>query len=224
MFYNYKTMSNSYSPLISKIYKSRSIILDIMKKRGYGVEDYEGFSVSEVHAMHNNGQLDMFLKNETSSKKIYIKYHLETRLSDKHVYEYLEDLFEMGFENHENQLEILKNTDEFIIVSKDKINASIQNLVDKLFTTDAKYINVYNIHDYLFNILDHDMVPTHRILNTEEKNAIIKRYNITNDNEFPEISRFDPVAKVIGIRPGELCEITRSSPMAVKTLYYRRCY
>lgn len=221
MFYNYKTMSNSYSPLISKIYKSRSIILDIMKKRGYNVEDYEGFSVSEVHSMYNNAQLDMFLESDTLSKKIYIKYHLETRLSDKHVYEYLEDLFG---EEDEDEEKTLKNRDEFIIVSKDKINASTQNLVDKLFTTDKKYINVYNIHDYLFNILDHEMVPKHRILNAEEKNAIIKRYNIINDNEFPEISRFDPVAKVIGIRPGELCEITRSSPMAVKTLYYRLCY
>ena len=215
MFYNYKTMSNSYSPLISKIYKSRSIVLNIMKERGYNIEDYEGFSVSEIHSMYNNAQLDMFLKSEFG-RKIYIKYHLETRLSDKHVYEYLEDLFEMGFESHENNLETLKNTDEFIIVSKDKINVSTQNLVEKLFTTDAKYINVYNIHDYLFNIS--------KKASLEEKNTIIKRYNITNDNEFPEISRFDPVAKVIGIRPGELCEITRSSPMAIKTLYYRLCY
>ena len=215
-------MSNSYSPLISKIYKSRSIILDIMKKRGYNVEDYEGFSVSEVHSMNDNGQLDMFLESDSSSKKIYIKYHLETRLSDKHVYEYLEDLF--GEDDDDDEDKTLKNRDEFIIVSKDKINASTQNLVDKIFKTDDKYINVYNVHDYLFNILDHEMVPNHRILNSEEKNAIIKRYNITKDSEFPEISRFDPVAKVIGIRPGELCEITRSSPMAVKTLYYRLCY
>ena len=215
-------MSNSYSPLISKIYKSRSIILDIMKKRGYNVEDYEGFSVSEVHSMNDNGQLDMFLESDSSSKKIYIKYHLETRLSDKHVYEYLEDLF--GEDDDDDEDKTLKNRDEFIIVSKDKINASTQNLVDKIFKTDDKYINVYNVHDYLFNILDHEMVPNHRILNSEEKNAIIKRYNILNDSEFPEISRFDPVAKVIGIRPGELCEITRSSPMAVKTLYYRLCY
>jgi DNA-directed RNA polymerase subunit H (RpoH/RPB5) len=215
-------MSNSYSPLISKIYKSRSIILDIMKKRGYNVEDYEGFSVSEVHSMNDNGQLDMFLESDTSSKKIYIKYHLETRLSDKHVYEYLEDLF--GEDDDDDEDKTLKNRDEFIIVSKDKINASTQNLVDKIFKTDDKYINVYNVHDYLFNILDHEMVPNHRILNSEEKKEIINRYNVTKDSEFPEISRFDPVAKVIGIRPGELCEITRSSPMAVKTLYYRLCY
>ena len=39
----------------------------------------------------------------------------------------------------------------------------------------------------------------------------------------PEIGRFDPVAQAIGLRPGELCEIIRSSPTAITTKYYRFC-
>ena len=50
-----------------------------------------------------------------------------------------------------------------------------------------------------------------------------KQYNITNDNEFPEISRFDPVAQAIGLRPGKLCKIIRPSPTAINTEYYRMC-
>ena len=63
----------------------------------------------------------------------------------------------------------------------------------------------------MFNMLKHTMVPKHRILNDDEKSEIYKKYNIINDSEMPEISRFDPVAKIIGLRPGQLCEITRSS-------------
>ena len=48
------------------------------------------------------------------------------------------------------------------------------------------------------------MVPEHTILNTDDKDKVKKRYNVTKDSEFPEISRFDPVAKTIGLRPGEL--------------------
>ena len=68
------------------------------------------------------------------------------------------------------------------------------------------------------------MVPSHLILDDKEKDEVKQRYNVTKDSEFPEISRFDPVAKAIGLRPGELCEITRSSPTAVQTKYYRLCY
>ena len=48
-----------------------------------------------------------------------------------------------------------------------------------------------------YNILNHTLVPPHRILNETETNEIKEKYNIINDPEFPEISRFDPVAKVI---------------------------
>ena len=51
-----------------------------------------------------------------------------------------------------------------------------------------------------------------------------KKYNITSDSELPEISRFDPVAKAIGIRPKEVCEILRPSKTSVITKFYRLCY
>ena len=72
-----------------------------------------------------------------------------------------------------------------------------------------------------FNILEHILVPSHRVLNESEKINIKNKYNITNDYEFPELSRFDPVAQAIGIRPGQLCEIIRPSKTAISAPYYR---
>ena len=48
-------------------------------------------------------------------------------------------------------------------------------------------------------------------------------YNIMKDEEFPYLQRFEPVAKAIGIRPGEVCEILRPSKTAVVAPYYRIC-
>ena len=62
--------TTSYSPLISKVYKSRNILLEILKTRGYDIDDYTGFSVTEIHTMYNNKQLDMLLDNPTANKKI----------------------------------------------------------------------------------------------------------------------------------------------------------
>ena len=50
-----------------------------------------------------------------------------------------------------------------------------------------------------------------------------KRYNIVNDTELPEISRYDPVAQAIGMRPGQICKIIRPSKTAITTDYYRIC-
>ena len=74
------TTQNS-SSLIDSVYKSRKIILELMKKQGYNVEDYTNFSISEVNAMYQNKQLDMLLEQaeentETHRKrKIYIRYY-----------------------------------------------------------------------------------------------------------------------------------------------------
>ena len=214
--------STSYSPLISKIYKSRNILLEILKDRGYSVDDYTDFSVTEVQAMYNNKELDMLLEHSTQknsndeNKKLYVKYHLTTRLGSSHIYDYVDDLFDIE--------EVLTSEDDLIIISKDKTNQTIRDLVEQLFIKDKKFVNIYNFHDYLFNVLDHEMQPTFRILSNDEKQEIMKRYNIVKDKEFPDISRFDPVSQAIGVRPGQLIEIIRSSPTAVKSLYYRICY
>ena len=67
------------------------------------------------------------------------------------------------------------------------------------------------------------MVPSHRILSESEKEEVKKIYNIKEDSQFPEISRFDPVALAIGLRPNKVCEILRPSPTTIETKYYRLC-
>jgi DNA-directed RNA polymerase subunit H (RpoH/RPB5) len=51
----------------------------------------------------------------------------------------------------------------------------------------------------------------------------MEKYNIKNKSLFPYISRFDPVARVIGLRPGQVCHIVRPSKTSIKANYYRVC-
>jgi|TARA_B110000858_G_C17755439_1_gene451845 DNA-directed RNA polymerase subunit H (RpoH/RPB5) len=209
--------SVSYSPIVPKIYKSRNIILKILKSRGYNTEDYDNFSVGDVLSMFNAvpKQLDMLLEHETGNK-IYIKYHLITaRIKSSHIQETIEDLFDLE--------EVLNDEDELIMVGKEKINDKIKTLLLDIYKNDNKFVNIYNLNDYLFNILEHALVPSHRILSSTEKQTIYRKYNITNDSELPEISRFDPVAQALGMKPGEICEIIRPSPTSIESKYYRFC-
>lgn len=207
--------SASYSPIISKIYKSRNIILDIVKLRGYKIEDYEGFSVNDIHTMFAKHQLDMLLEHKDNGRKLYINYGIYKKLRQNSIDETIEDLFDVE--------EILTNEDELIIVSKDKINDALRNAMKHIFINEKRFYNIYNLNDYLFNILNHVLIAPHRILTEDEKQKIIIQYNITNISQFPEISRFDPVAQALGMRPEELCEIKRPSPTAIVTNYYRSC-
>jgi DNA-directed RNA polymerase subunit H len=82
---------------------------------------------------------------------------------------------------------------------------------------------VYNLERLQFNILEHSYVPKHEIMNETQISEMKQKYNIKNDLEIPEISRFDPVAMAIGMRPGDICKIVRPSKTAITADYYRLC-
>lgn len=88
---------------------------------------------------------------------------------------------------------------------------------------DKTFIIIFNIKRLLFNVLEHSLVPPHRVLTPEEANLIKQKYFVKNDDELPNIDRFSPVSQAIGIRPGELCEITRNSNTSIESKFYRIC-
>jgi len=217
--------SQNSSSLISQIYKSRIVLLDLMKKQGYVSSEYEGFSVNEINTMKTNNQLDMILeKNKTvgendgpnyESRKIYIKYYLAKALRPNNLQEMIDDLFTVE--------EVLTKKDTLMIVVKDEINETLTNTVKHIWESEKIFIVIQPLKRLQFNILNHILVPPHRILDEIEKINIKKRYNVMTDGHFPDISRFDPVAQAIGIRPGEVCEIIRPSKTAISAPYYRIC-
>ena len=214
------TVQNT-SSLISSIYKSRTIILDLMKTQGYDTNDYEGFSVNEVNTMKVNNQLDMILEKTTEDvdmkrkPKIYIRYYLAKSLRPQNLQEMIDDLF--------NVEEVLSKYDTLFIVVKDEVNETLINTLKHIWEQDKIFIVIQNLKRLQFNILKHVLVPPHRVLSSAEVIAIKGRYNVMDDNQFPDISRFDPVAQAIGIRPSQVCEIIRPSKTAISAPYYRIC-
>ena len=213
--------SQNSSVIISQIYKSRNIILDLMTKQGYNTSDYTNFSVSEVNSMKQNNQLDMLLENEqvdevTNRKnKIYISYYLAKLIKKQNIEEMIDDLF--------NLEQILTKDDTLFIIIKDDMNETLINELKHIWEKEGIFIVIQNIKRLQFNILDHVLVPPHRVMTNKEISDVMLKYSMRERNEFPEISRFDPVAQVIGLRPGNVCEITRSSKTSIKALYYRVC-
>ncbi len=200
---------------IVEVFKSRNIILSLLERQGYNITNYQGSSINEVHSMYQTKQMDMLVTNEENNKKAYIKYHLNKNLRHNNIYDYIEDLY--------NLEQILTKQDDLIIVIKDEPNEPLLKILSNIWEQDGIFITVFNITRLQFNILEHTLVPPHRKLLLEEANDIKKKYNITNDSQIPDISRFSPVAQAIALRPGELCEIIRPSRTSITSKFYRIC-
>lgn len=204
------------TPLISRLYTSRNNLLIQLSERGFDTSKYAGFSISEISVLNEHKQLDMLLTDPETNEKVYVKYHDKKALKKEKIYEYVEDLFEVE--------QVLGKKDQLIILMDSNVNDTIINEVKQIYDSQKYFITVFKIEDLMFNILNHVLVPKHRILSNEEKENLYKKYKISSDSQLPEISRFDPVAKVIGLRPGQVCEILRHSKTAISSYYYRFCY
>ena len=205
--------SKNSNILISAVYKSRRTVLDLMKAQGYEVNDYDHFGISEVNSMEQNNQLDMLLDNGTN--KTYIRYFLNKKISVTNINDMIEDLYIVT--------ETLKTDDTLYIIVREDINDTVTTELVHIWEKDGIYIVIENIKRLQFNILEHSLVPKHRTLKDEEVQDKVRKYNLTDKSQFPEISRFDPVAKAICLRPGSVCHILRPSKTAITTDYFRLC-
>jgi len=220
--------SQNSSILISHIYTSRKTILELLEKQGYNIDDYSNFSINEVNSMKQNNQLDMLLETkeeteenktngnpEIQKRKIYIRYYLTGKLAGKNIQELIDDLFVLT--------ETLTKNDTLFIIIKDEPNETMINEVKHRWESEGIFIVIESIKRLQFNILNHVLVPEHRVMSDNEVKEIMTKYNITSKIQLPDISRFDPVARVIGLRPGQVCHIIRPSKTAIETNYYRVC-
>lgn len=71
------------------------------------------------------------------------------------------------------------------------------------------------------DIEKHRAVPEHRILDEDELQKILEKYGIEKE-KLPKIERNDAALKPKDASVGDVIEITRDSPTAGTTKYYRQ--
>lgn len=203
---------------IIQIYQSRLNILNILESiYGYDISEYSGFSINEVDAMIINNQLDMLLTHGPSENmpKTYIKYYLAGTLNARNMYSITDDLF--------GDSEILGPRDCLCIIYDGEPNESLISHLNYIYAQKQQFVVAHNLKRLQFNILEHSLVPKVSILTDNEVDALKKQYTIDDMKQLPEISRYDPQALAICLRPGQVCKFIRNSPTAMEAPYYRVC-
>lgn len=208
-------MSSSNNRIL-KLFKSRKTIIELLATQNYDVQDYEEFNINEIDAMYSKKQLDLKFTHFDNNKKVYVKYYLDSKqIKPNTLDQIIEDLYEI-----EN---VLTKQDTLVIITDEEPNDTIINKIKFLFNKDGIFIVIHNIRRLQFNILKHELVPECKVLTSSELEQLKDTYNIKDLSQIPEISRFDPQALAMCIRPGEVCQLLRNSVTSVETKYYRVC-
>lgn len=213
---------------ILTVYKSRRTLIEILGSLGYNTNLYKNFTASEVDSMLKTNQLDMLLEYDTSypdptvysDTKVYVKH----MLSNKPVQ--FNKIKEVVYDMFESESRILTKKDTLIIILNDEPNDTMITKLTYLFDKEGIFVVIHNIKRLQVNILKHSMVPPHFILTPDDHKNFLQRMGIQQDEytrKLPEISRFDPVALSICMRPGQICRIERPSITSMVTDYFRVC-
>ena len=213
----------SKSNLISSIYKSREIILEQLEMQNYDVSNYKGIDINEINTLYETSMLDILVEKnleddqetEMIKQKMYVHYYPDGKISQTKIQNLIDDLFITE--------ETLTQKDTLFVITESEPNETINNFVHHLWEKDGIFIIIQSIKRLKFNVLTHELQPKFRILNKSEVDDIKKKYNIMNNSNWPEISRFDPVCKSTFIRPGEIFEVIRPSKTALISKYYLIC-
>jgi len=217
---------------LRQIFKSRNILIDIMEHRGYDTEDHKGFSITDIGIMAEENQLDMLFRRPAvvdttdttdttdpsiaTGDKVYVRYNVTSTIRRPNIVnDLVEDIYNID--------EVLGKSDELLIVTTEDANDTITSLMTKIWFQDKIYINIVNIARLQFNILKHELVPPHTILTQAEREAVMVKYSIQDTKYMPTISRYDPVSCAIGMRPGQVCKIVRTSKTSITSDYFRVC-
>jgi DNA-directed RNA polymerase I, II, and III subunit RPABC1 len=214
---------------LNKLSKSRGIILEMLTYRGYDVSEYKSFSNTEIEIMYTNmpikilpdkQSLDIIVKNDAGNT-IYVKYLFNSKIKISNITTLI---LQMKKEYD------MKDEDTVIIITKDKsYNKSsgsddiLEGQLEALYQKEKIFTQAFWLDTLIINILDHEIVPEHRIMSQEAKESLLDRYDITHFNQLPLIMKTDPVAKFIGMKRGDVCEITLASETSGKYKNYRYC-
>ena len=108
------------------------------------------------------------------------------------------------------------------IIDNNKINIFIVNYIQtKIWEKLISYnIEIFYKHELMINLIDHELIPEHKLLNNEEKTTFMSKY--TNDLEnLPKIKIYDPISRYYNAKINDIFRITRPSITSGYSIFYR---
>ena len=87
-----------------------------------------------------------------------------------------------------------------IVVQTGMTPSARQALVDMA----PKYIlEQFREAELMINITEHELVPEHVVMTTDEKKELLARYKL-KEHQLPRIQQSDPVARYFGLKRGQV--------------------
>ncbi|KAF8403606.1 hypothetical protein HHK36_011710 [Tetracentron sinense] len=103
-----------------------------------------------------------------------------------------------------------------MLILQNKITSQAQQAVDVF----PFKVEIFQITDLLMNITKHILMPKHEILTNEEKQKLLKKLNL-EDNQIPRMLKKDAIARYYGLEKGQVVKSTYDGEITDSHVSYR---
>jgi len=211
---------------IGKVVESRHNVLKMLEARKFDTTLFQNELPTDLITkasapLKDEIELELLrilVSSKTGDEKAYVLYWMGVvrhKLNDK---EKFDKLLTAAIPDGINE------QDQIIILLNEPLHKNFHDTAIRQWAVRKQRVSFFDIRQLMFDPRDHIMVPPHRKVLPEEVDEILARCLVKSKMEFPHIKyHFDMQARILGVLPGEIVEITRPSPNIGDYRMYRIC-
>ena len=221
------------SEVVSDVYRSRLVLLDLLEEQGYNTTPYRKFSPKEILEMCKSGPtngappalmmtIDRKEPVENEPNQIVVVFTLG-RIKQKIA------KFVSQYVGEDTTFDPL--TQELLIVTLEPVlpvfHVAAYSLYREYYNKEKDRglrVRFWQAKHLIMRPWAHELVPPHTKVPKAEEEALLKGMYVTKKKQLPFI-RFheDPQARTLGLMPGDIVKVVRPSPTAGENLEWRVC-
>eukprot|EP01039_Chlorochromonas_danica_P011418 gene11418-12764_t len=203
---------------VYRLFVLRTHLLDQLAALGYDTSPYRQFTENDVDILLHTDQSDMLVTHSASQRRVWVRYKLGQLLNKKRLSAHIDEAFAVLQADAPDAYH-----DTLLIIADRAINESLQHHLMAQYERDRHFVVVRAVPDLLFNLLTNRATPFFvRPVEPAEQSRVLAEHQ-TDTTTLPEISRFDPLAMALLLRPGQVLESRRGSPTALEVTEYSMC-
>jgi hypothetical protein len=213
--------------IVDTLYRSRITLLEYLDQEGYDTTPYSKFSPKEIAEMVKAGpiagappalqmELQRKVPDDTKAHRKCLVVYTIGKIKQK-----LNAFTLKIIDTEEGTFD--PTSTEVIIITMEPIGANFHSMALLAHSAHNAKVRFFQAAAIINNPLKHILVPKHERVPAEAEDALLKGM-FAKKSQLPLI-RFheDPIARMIGLMPGEIVKITRASLTAGECIVYRVC-
>lgn len=199
----------------SRLFRVRKTVNQMLANRGYNVaQDDLKMTPEAFHDMAVDGDT-----GAVNREKLTCRWAKVTDPT-QHIYVFFPQGNNIGVKTVRTLADRMKdaNVTRGIMIVENKMSTfALKGIADLAH----KYLfEHFKESELLVDITQHVLVPEHRLLSDEDKQELLRRYKL-REQQLPRIQVTDPIARYYGMQRGQVVRIVRPSETAGRYVTYR---